>query len=722
MAATTVTIPDFDFSAFYYAQILEALAQYRRVNVPEITDESAFEPFIQLERMMSLVGHLNNVLIDLVANESTLPTSKLTETVRNMLRLIDYELSPATPAQVDLIYELAKVFAASATVISTGAQASTKKVGIDPVIYFEALEELTIDRTDQFSNVFADEGGTFTDYTAEANSPTTPADDWSPWATPAVADAIYFGHAQAMWDALKVGPLTTLASGITGVWEYYDGDFRKAAPTSVSVVGSTLEIDLTSYLGTQARPGTTIRVMLNETTAYEDVTSQWDGLKNYVVTGLLGQTSPTTDPTKYTVGSDWEILDVADATADFTVGDDVVEYTLPQTEDRDWTIGAVNGIDAYWLRYRIVAANSPTAPTFQGVRLDEGKQYVKRLATQGRSVEDSPLGSSTGLPSQEFETTRDYFINESETVYVDGVAWERVDNFLASAASSEHYTIELGTNDRATVKFGDGTAGRIPPLGVNNIRIEYRITGGPEADGNVGANTVLLDKTGLSYVSKLWNPRQANGWAEADGATETSLEQAKIAGPASLRSGEVALGPSDVEQHVRTYTDDDGAKPFSRVRVFEEGFGPKTMEATVVARGGGLASAEQLAALEEYFNGDQYAYPPLPKRVVANQEVIAVNYTPKVIDVTATVYGEVTAAEVENRLAAVVHPEALKSDGVTWEWDFGGEVDDSRINHEIFETDESITKVTLTAPAGPVSLAARELPILGTVSITVVEP
>ncbi len=65
-------------------------------------------------------------------------------------------------------------------------------------------------------------------------------------------------------------------------------------------------------------------------------------------------------------------------------------------------------------------------------------------------------------------------------------------------------------------------------------------------------------------------------------------------------------------------------------------------------------------------------------------------------------------------------PEALKDDGVTFEWVFGAEVDDSRISHEIFETDESITKVDLTTPSAPVALFARELPVLGTVSITIV--
>ena len=298
--------------------------------------------------------------------------------------------------------------------------------------------------------------------------------------------------------------------------------------------------------------------------------------------------------------------------------------------------------------------------------------------------------------------------------------WERVDNFLGSVAASRHYTVELGANDRATFRTGDGVKGSIPALGVGNVRSTYRV--GAENDGNIGANSITIDKTGLSFVSRLWNPRQANGWAKADGADEASLEQAKIEGPASLRVGEVALGPSDAVRLTIDFVDEDGSKPYSRARAFEEGFGPKTIELAVVTRGGGQASAEQLARLESYFNGDALSYPPKKKHLVANQEVVGVNFANKVIDIVATVYGSVTKAAIENRLAAIVHPEALKDDGVTWEWNFGAEVDDSRLSHEIFETDESITKVELTTPAAPVTLLPRELPLLGTVNITVIEP
>ncbi len=714
--ATTVTVPSFEWASFYYPELLEALIQYKRQNVPELTDESEFEPFIQLLRAFALVGHINNVNIDLVANESTLPTAQLVETVRNMLRLIGYELSPAAPAQADLVYELTRVFVAATEIVSPTAQAATARQGDVAPVFFEALEALTVVRTDQHTHAYAAEDGVFTDYTTEANSPTTPADDWTPWATPAVKDAIYWGHTNVMWDVLGA-VFTTPAAGITGVFEFYDGEYAKTAPTGVTDLGTSLEFDLTSLLGLTNRQGTQVRVQFNESTAFQDVESTWTGTKNIATTGLLGQTSPSTDPTKYSVGSDWTILEDIDDGTNNLQQDGTIEYPLPQTLTQDWKRTEVNGQTAFWIRYRILTVAAATPPTIQRTRMDEGKQYAKRTATQGRSRTEDPLGSSTGLADQRFVTGQDYFINNSETVTVDGETWTRVDNFLSSEAADKHYRIELGDNDRATVVFGDGTTGRIPPLGVANVAISYRY--GAESDGNVGANTINVDKTGLTFVARVWNPRQAAGWSEAEGSTATSLERAKIAGPASLRVKDVALSPDDAEVLAEQYVDDSGASPFGRALAFEEGFGPKTIMLVVVAKGGGLATAAQLEALDAYFNGDDTAVPPTPKRIVANQELTSINYTPVAINITATVYGDTTAEAVLNRLAQVLQPEALKADGATYEWNFGEDVPRNRIIHEIFETDESITNVTLTAPASDVALGTRELPVLGAVTITI---
>lgn len=720
MASTTITVPSFEFSSFYYAQILEALLVRKRIDVPELTDESEFEPFIQLLRSFALVGHLNNVLLDVVANENTLPTAQLVETVRNMLQLIGYDLASAAPASTEIVYELARTFAVSTEIVPARGQAATRGDSANDAIYFEALDGVTVSNTQYLTSVQSSDGGVFTDHTADAAAD----NNFTPWPSPATSDAIYFGHDSVMWVDLTLR-VAVAAVNLVGVWEYYDGDVFDVQPTSVTNIGGgQLEVNLNALLGAQDRRGATVRVTLNETGVSEDIVSTWNGSANIATTGLLGQTSPSTVVTDYTIGSAWiefdTTLSFADGTQALTaVGTKEVTFSLPQTEIANWQKTTVNGLSAFWMRFRIVSVSGPTSPTLGSCRPDNGKQYVIAAATQGRTVTDDPLGSSNGGPNQEFQTSRDYFIDNSETVTVDDEPWLKVKNFLSSGPQDKHYAIALGANDRATVRFGDGVTGRIPPLAQGNISIEYRFNA--EVDGNVGANTIVVDKTGLSYVNRLWNPRQAGGWTEAEGASAASLEHAKLAGPATLRTKDVALNGDDAIVLAQAFRAADGTRPFSRATFIEEGFGPKTIELIVVGSGGVVPTSQHLQELELYFNGDKFASPPIAGHIVGNQKVYAVSFDPFVIDIVVTVEAleGVTEAAIENGLRQVLQPEALKSDGVTYEWNFGGRVPISRLTHEIFKVDDEITDADITTPSADQVLSTRQLPVAGTISVTV---
>lgn len=722
MASKTIAVPSFEFSSFYYGQILEALLVRKRIDVPELTDESDFEPFIQLLRSFALVGHLNNVLLDVVANENTLPTAQLVETVRNMLQLIDYNLASASPASVDVVYELSRVFASSIQVVPAKAQCATRSDGLAPIIFFEALAGVTVTRTDEFTSVQSSDGGTFTDHTAEANI----GSPFTPWPSPASGDALYFGHDSIMWDVLALEVTSPLAN-IVGAWEYYDGDLFDTTPDDVTNIGGgLLEFDLTELLGAADRRGARVRVSLNESGVLEDVVSTWNGSANIATTGLLGQTSPSEVTTDYTVGSEWSEfklsteLSFVDGSTSLTASGDV-SYALPQTKLTNWQRATVNGLSAFWVRFRVVTVSGPTSPTLARCRLDTGAQFVLASVTQGRSVSDDPLGSSNGGPSQEFTTSRDHFIDGSEIVTVDDEAWTRVRNFLQSSPQDKHYMITLGENDRASVLFGDGVTGRLPPLGQGNISIDYRFNA--EDNGNAGARTIVVDKTGLSYVNDLYNPRQAGGWSEAEGASAESLERAKLAGPATLRVKEVALNGDDAIVLVKSFVASDGTKPFSRATFIEEGFGPKTIELILVGSGGVVPTSEHLREIELFFNGDKYAVPPVRSHYVSNQKVFAVAFDPFVVnlDVTVEAPETVTEAQVRNGIVQVVQPEALKADGVTYEWNFGGRVPLSRIQHEAFKVDDLITDVDVNSPASDMVLTKRQLPVAGTINVTIVQ-
>jgi hypothetical protein len=710
--ATIVEVPDFNFRAFYYAEILDALITYRRTFAPEITDENEHEPYVQLERAFALVGHLNNVLLDFAAKESLLPTATLRSSVKNILKLIGYELSEATPSSVELLLELSKVFNAPATYVPARSNFATPAdVDVDSVV-FENLVDYDVERTDRAGGVFALESSVFTDYTTESYTPASP---FTPWTTPVAGDILYIGHDSVMWDAVEF-TLSGVGSGLDGTWEYYDGTFGDQNPDSVTDLGTQLEFDLTGLLGAQNRAGATVRAIFNNTSAFEDVVTTWNGSKNIATTGLLGQVTPSTLAIDYTVGTEWHPLADLDSTIDGTVNftqSGTVAFELPQTVIKNWAKTTINGLEAFWIRYRIVNVSTPTSPSIDLVDITAGKQYALPLVTQGTTRAGEVMGSSLGTANQSFVTLRNEVIEASQTVYVDAVAWDEVPNFLNSTSVDTHYTFEADDDGFGVVTFGNGSTGKIPPVGVDNITIDYRI--GAEVDGNVGRGTIVLNQSGVAFINRLSNPRSATGWFQRRGSTAEDLELVKEEGPASLRTLNRAVTPTDVEDLTVAFIASNGSNPVSRAKGIEEGFGIKTIEVVVVGTGGGTVPNPVKIEIEDYFNGNEAA--GIDGVLVLNHQVGVTDFVTKTIDVTATVFGG-TATQIENAIKALLHPEAKTADGLRFEWDFGEEVPRSRIISQIFDV-LNVRKVTLTTPATDVSLAPKELPLYGTIILTV---
>ena len=122
-----------------------------------------------------------------------------------------------------------------------------------------------------------------------------------------------------------------------------------------------------------------------------------------------------------------------------------------------------------------------------------------------------------------------------------------------------------------------------------------------------------------------------------------------------------------------------------------------------------------------FFNGDKYINPPARGRLVANQELTSTNYSQKVINITATVYDATSVDAIEDSLMALLQPETRKADGVTFEWQFGGDVFLSRMTHEIHAADGNVSRIEdlkINGVAANQALGARELPIAGSIVIT----
>jgi predicted phage baseplate assembly protein len=355
---------------------------------------------------------------------------------------------------------------------------------------------------------------------------------------------------------------------------------------------------------------------------------------------------------------------------------------------------------------------------FRRLRIDEGDQYLKHTGTQGQTAVDDPAASATGLASQQVVTSKADVIEGTLSVTVDEgagpVPWSEVEDFLTSSTTDRHFTVAFDEDGRATVTFGDGSSGKIPPQGVDNIAMEYRY--GASDDGNVGAGTVTQNRSGVALISNVTNPRPATGWVMADGATEADLERVKVAGPASLRTRDRAVTADDCEELAVLWVDDDGESPVVRALAIEEAFGPKTVQVVVVASGGGVLPTATLSDLEDYFNG--VPAEDLAGVLVLNNQATVDNYTPVPVPIDVTVQGG-DKATIEAALLTYLTATATKDDG-SYEHTFGGKVFRSKLINVVFEADSDVVDVTLTTPASDVQLAADELPTnTGSLSVTV---
>lgn len=169
-----------------------------------------------------------------------------------------------------------------------------------------------------------------------------------------------------------------------------------------------------------------------------------------------------------------------------------------------------------------------------------------------RAVGPTVLGSSSGEPNQVFTLPHAPLIVESLLVEVDEgagwVRWDRRDSFLYSTGpdgrtllstrDSRDYTLQFDEHDAASVLFGDGVFGRVPPRGVNNVRASCRVGGG--VVGNVAAGTITRAVTAIPHLASVGNPAAAAGGADAE-----SSALAARRGPMVYRSGRRAVTTDD---------------------------------------------------------------------------------------------------------------------------------------------------------------------------------
>jgi hypothetical protein len=135
-------------------------------------------------------------------------------------------------------------------------------------------------------------------------------------------------------------------------------------------------------------------------------------------------------------------------------------------------------------------------------------------------------------------------------VWVDGELWEETDSLLKCGPLDQKFSISIDENGYATVLFGDGKFG-LKPKNDSLIEAEYRVGNG--SVGNVGKDTLIQFNLPQNQsvlveqvIESVTNPLPATGGIDLE-----SMDDAKIAGPKSLKSLQRAVTLKDYEDLVK---------------------------------------------------------------------------------------------------------------------------------------------------------------------------
>lgn len=163
-------------------------------------------------------------------------------------------------------------------------------------------------------------------------------------------------------------------------------------------------------------------------------------------------------------------------------------------------------------------------------------------ATQGTTVSNEIIGTSTGNPGQAYALSNTSVINNSIQVTINGLSYTKVDYLIDYSNFDPVFSAFTNANNVTYLTFGDGISGIIPPNGAS-IYATYRIGGG--AIGNVAANTIkyILSVPGYSIPAGLSVLNQTG--AATGGADNESTDSIRINAPLSIRSINRAVSLSD---------------------------------------------------------------------------------------------------------------------------------------------------------------------------------
>lgn len=656
---------DIDFDDVY-----DRLVDLKERHFPEHTVRDLADPVIQILVLQAAMGQhafgrLNHALLQLAPKTATSRRALI-----SIMEVVNRPLLPIQPSRGPAYGRLKSGPIASQVLIESGQRISQPST-TDPT--FTVDDEVAAGDTVLFDGWLWDESS----QTLTANS-TWPA----PSVSADVEDYLVIGFKELFFDSLDIGwNGTPIPGSVVISWEYRNDE---AGPVdSVTINGSLLDIDITTYLNGTVPDGLEVTITYKPTNVTETVKTD----SGIVQTSFLGQDTPSVSSTDYEVIADWRpIPNVVDGTANGTQ-DGVVSWTIAdlKSDTNDWVED-----DTFGWAVRARFASGSITGTFGLDRPTntQGEFYAQVNLTQGVRKTIS-IGQTDGTTFQ--------FMPVSVTPISEPVAdpelsiqvgadtdWFVVDDFSNSGPSSRHAIFREDPDEGWGLVFGDGTLGELPTQG-QSVRVTLRTDS--VNPGDLDPDTSIVPRGGVGLVTDFVLYRGTEGYDPPEASDLASvlrfrfgvLPQLSLRAQSAITAQEIVQALTGGAPNRATFTTADGRKPFSRALFSLTGAGPRQYRVLVVgdeSNPDGTVDSNDLDEAEDWLNGSEIGVEVVEGHGPQNTEAIVGSFVAKAIlpTVTLTVTNvEGVRAQAESIIREFFQPHARDEDG-EFRWEFGGSV------------------------------------------------
>lgn len=274
-----------------------------------------------------------------------------------------------------------------------------------------------------------------------------------------------------------------------------------------------------------------------------------------------------------------------------------------------------------------------------------GTDYIDVL--EGEKYAAVAIGTGTGVRGQRATLAHSPIVMSTLVVSVNGTAWEQVTSFALSSPSDTHYTAAVDDEDGVTVVFGDGVAGKAPPVG-QAITASYTVGGG--SAGRVASGAIDQIVTAPAAVLSVTNADASSG-----GLNEETTEQIRVAAPAALHAGDRAVSLQDYASLALL-----ASGSVAKAAAIQQD--ARTIRVVIAPTGGGVATDSLKNTVASYLSS---------RRVVGHRVVMAdPAYVPVRIEADLFLYPQANATTVVTKAKALfITPSASEAQNGVLDFD-----------------------------------------------------